>query len=89
MQAIISNLKTENESLFNSIKQKKYEDFSNYSEKLKPRNTGSTRNYSVLSAILNMVIKLKAKYTEEIIKLRYSLENLNAQHDSNTILTLS
>ena len=70
------------------MKQKKYEDLSNYAEKLIIQKEGSKKYFSVLSTILNSVTKLKAKYTEEIRKLRYDIDCLVGEHESMTYFNL-
>ncbi len=82
LQAIIANLKLENETLFNSVKQKKYEDFNIYAEKLQKKDNNK-KNTTILTALLNMIVKLKAKYLEEVNKLKYDIENLSSQYEGN------
>ena len=82
LQAIIANLKLENETLFNSVKHKKYEDFNIYSDKLQQKELNK-KNSTILSVLLNMIVKLKAKYLEEVNKLRYDVENLSSQYEGS------
>jgi len=84
LQVIINNLKVENESLFNSLNQKKYENISTYADKIQTKKDLGKKSNNALSTVMNMILKLKIKYTEEINKLRFDIENLSVQHENET-----